>query len=147
MSVVTTYFGYLLTDASFSVRENTKSSANEKLTDEELTAQVSLVLTYSSSRFENFKLIELRTMILAGMDTTANSLARVLQLLSEHPEVQETLRKEIMDATDDAGSSTVDYDTLMALPYMDAVCRETFRVYVSPCLCISTSDSWFPFHM
>ena len=129
------------------MRENTKSSANEKLTDEELTAQVSSVLTYSSLCFEDFKLIELRTMILAGMDTTANSLARVLQLLSEHPEVQETLRKEIMDATDDAGSSTVDYDTLMALPYMDAVCRETFRVYVSPCLCISTSDSWFPFYM
>ncbi len=69
-------------------------------------------------------------MVLAGMDTTANSLARVLQLLAEHPDVQEKLREEVISAaeTEDI-DGTIDFDKLMdGLPYMDAVCRETLRV-------------------
>ena len=67
-------------------------------------------------------------MTLAGMDTTANSLARVLELLADHPDAQEKLREEILGAVEASGSTTVDYETLMALPYLDAVCRETLRV-------------------
>ena len=67
-------------------------------------------------------------MTLAGMDTTANSLARVLELLADHSDAQEKLREEILGAVEAAGSNTVDYETLMALPYLDAVCRETLRV-------------------
>ena len=44
-----------------------------------------------------------RTMILAGMDTTANSLARILQLLAENPDVQEQLRAEIVQAAETDG--------------------------------------------
>ena len=68
-------------------------------------------------------------MTLAGMDTTANSLARVLELLADHPDAQDRLREEILGAIDAAGgNSTIDYETLMALPYLEAVCRETLRV-------------------
>lgn len=68
-------------------------------------------------------------MILAGMDTTANSLARVLQLLADRPEVQDKLREEILLAVESEGEGdTLDFDKIMALPYLDAVCRETFRV-------------------
>ena len=68
-------------------------------------------------------------MILDGMDTTANSLARVLQLLADRPEVQDKLRKEILQAVEGEGEGdTLDFDKTMALPYLDAVCRETFRV-------------------
>ena len=67
-------------------------------------------------------------MVLAGMDTTANTLARVLQLLAEHPNVQDRLRGEILETIESEGSSTVDFDKLMELPYMDAVCRETLRL-------------------
>lgn len=70
-------------------------------------------------------------MILAGMDTTANSLARVLQLLSENPDVQEKLREEIVAAAEAEGhNGTIDFDRLMELPYLEAICRETLRVYV-----------------
>ena len=34
----------------------------------------------------------------AAMDTTSNALARVLHLLSTHPDVQSKLRQEIVDA-------------------------------------------------
>ena len=68
-------------------------------------------------------------MILAGMDTTANSLARVLQLLADRPQVQETLRQEILQAVESEGEGdTLDFDKVMALPYLEAVCRETMRV-------------------
>lgn len=68
-------------------------------------------------------------MILAGMDTTANSLARVLQLLSENPDAQEKLRAEIIQAAEsDAVDGVLEYDKLMGLPYLEAVCRETLRM-------------------
>lgn len=61
------------------------------------------------------------------MDTTSNSLARILHLLSTHPEVQERLRKEIRDAQEEYGGD-LNYDALSSLPYLDAVCRETLRL-------------------
>lgn len=68
-------------------------------------------------------------MILAGMDTTANSLAHVLQLLADRPQVQEKLRQEILQAVESEGEGdTLDFDKVMALPYLEAVCRETMRV-------------------
>ncbi len=70
-----------------------------------------------------------RTLILAGMDTTANSLARAFQLLADHPDVQDKLRQEILQAVEAEGDGDMlDYDKLMELPYLEAVCRETLRV-------------------
>ena len=66
------------------------------------------------------------TFIFAAMDTTSNALAITLLLLAEHPEIQEKLRNEILEASD--GSQDIDYDLLVSLPYLDAVCRETLRV-------------------
>ena len=63
----------------------------------------------------------------AATDTTASAVARTLHLLADHPEVQERLRKEILDAR---GGHDVGYDELVALPYLDAVYRETLRVSV-----------------
>jgi cytochrome P450 len=62
------------------------------------------------------------------MDTTSNSLSRILHILSENPEAQEKLRDEIRAAQADHGSEELDYDALNALPYLDAVCRETLRL-------------------
>lgn len=59
------------------------------------------------------------------MDTTSNALARTLHLLSEHPAVQQCLREELMAAFD---GEDLSYDTLVSLPYLDAVCRETLRL-------------------
>ena len=69
----------------------------------------------------------LRTFIIAGVDTTSNSLSRVLDLLAMHPDVQEKLRAEVLEARETCGQS-IPYDELSALPYLDAVCRETLRL-------------------
>lgn len=62
------------------------------------------------------------------MDTTSNALSITLYLLAKHPDVQEKLRQEILNAQN--GGNDIDYDDLTRLPYLDAICRETLRLYV-----------------
>lgn len=52
--------------------------------------------------------------------------------LAEHPDVQQKLREEILSAGADKG---LDFDALMGLPLLEAVCRETLRMYVHHVLC------------
>lgn len=70
----------------------------------------------------------LSVLIFAGHDTTNLAVARILHTLSMHQEAQEMLRKEVTAARKEHGGD-LDYDTLMGLPYLDSVCRETLRVY------------------
>ena len=61
------------------------------------------------------------------MDTTSNTLSHILQLLAEHPDVQDKLRQELFDA----GAATgLTYDELNRLQLLDSICRETLRVCV-----------------
>ncbi|KAF9815151.1 hypothetical protein IEO21_04769 [Rhodonia placenta] len=76
---------------------------------------------------ENELLGQMSTFIFAGMDTTSGALAHTLQLLAEHPDVQDKMRAEIVQAL--GGGQEIPYDTLVDLPYLDAVCRETLRLY------------------
>ena len=69
-----------------------------------------------------------RTFTFAAMDTTSGALGRILFLLSIHQDVQNKLRQEITEARK---SGDLGYDDLVALPYLDAVCKETLRVYAS----------------
>lgn len=71
----------------------------------------------------------LRTLVFAAMDTTSSALARILHLLAQHPQVQDKLREEIVRAKQVNGESVhLSYDELHALPYLEAVCRETLRL-------------------
>ncbi|TFK82598.1 cytochrome P450 [Polyporus arcularius HHB13444] len=95
---------------SILLKANTAASVSEKLTDEELVAQMS-------------------TFILAGMDTTSNALSRTLHVLAQHPSAQGKLRAEIQKAREAINGADISHDDLIKLPYLDAVCRETLRVY------------------
>lgn len=66
-----------------------------------------------------------RSLVFAGMDTTSSALSRILQLLATHPHVQEKLREEIKESQI---NGQLNYDHLVNLPYLDAICRETLRV-------------------
>lgn len=70
---------------------------------------------------------QISTITFAGMDTTSNAIARILYLLSQHPDVQEKLRSEIEEAVSNYGEA-LDYGTLTTLPYLDAIVRETLRL-------------------
>lgn len=78
------------------------------------------------------------------MDTTSNTLSRILQLLAERPDVQEKLRQELFGA---GAAEGLTYDELNRLQLLDSICRETLRVYVpSACcyLCIGLSFTSYP---
>ncbi|KIK57049.1 hypothetical protein GYMLUDRAFT_46670 [Collybiopsis luxurians FD-317 M1] len=72
---------------------------------------------------------QMNTFIFAAMDTTSSAMARVLHLLSKHPQAQHRLRNELIEAKLQNGGQDLSYDELLSLPYLDAVCRETLRLY------------------
>ncbi|KAI0737372.1 cytochrome P450 [Daedaleopsis nitida] len=94
---------------SILLRSNMDATEEDKLPGDELLAQMA-------------------TFIIAGVDTTSNAMSRILHLLSEHQDVQDRLREEIQDAREQYGEE-IPYDELSQLPYLDAVCRETLRLY------------------
>ncbi|KAH8101909.1 cytochrome P450 [Cristinia sonorae] len=93
---------------SILLRANMEASDEDRIPDEQLIAQVN-------------------TIVFAASDTTSNSLARILYTLVEHPEAQARLREEIIEFRESGDELT--YERLVELPYLHAVCCETFRVY------------------
>ncbi|KAI0631050.1 cytochrome P450 [Trametes polyzona] len=91
------------------VRANVSASDEERLPDEQIIAQTTSI-------------------ILAAMDTTTNALSRILHILAEHQDAQKKLRHEILEAQAVHGNE-LNYDQLHALPFLDAVCRETLRLH------------------
>lgn len=84
------------------------------------------ILLYSQACFEAHD--ECRTFTIAAMDTTSSALARTLWILAQHQDAQDNLRLEIRKSR--KGDKDLIYDELMNLPYLDAVCRETLRLWV-----------------
>lgn len=83
-------------------------SEDDRLSKEELLAQMSAI-------------------VLAATDTTSSALSQILHLLALHPDIQDKLRKELKEACEDNGEIT--HDQLVSLPFLEAVCRETLRLY------------------
>ncbi|KAG5635283.1 hypothetical protein H0H81_011821, partial [Sphagnurus paluster] len=65
-------------------------------------------------------------MTFAGTDTTSNALSRTLHLLASYPKVKDRLRVELTEAIKTYGD--IPCDDLVALSFLDAVCRETMRL-------------------
>lgn len=72
---------------------------------------------------------QMSTLIFAATDTTSNALSRVIHLLSKDILIQERLRAEIIEARERNGGEDLDYDMLVQLPLLGAVCRETLRLH------------------
>jgi cytochrome P450 len=67
------------------------------------------------------------TMLLAGEDTTANTLAWMMHLLAEHTEVQDKMRNEVDRILGSAERAT-DYASTEALHYVEAAAHEAMRL-------------------
>ncbi len=52
----------------------------------------------------------------------------MLHILALHPKEQERVRAEVIAARADVNGADFSYDELMALPYLDAVVRESLRL-------------------
>ncbi|KAI0773098.1 cytochrome P450 [Trametes elegans] len=89
------------------LKANSAADSQDRLPDDQLTAQVSVLL-------------------FTATETTSNALSRTLHLLAQNQEVQARLREELIAARD---GNDLTYDALLALPYLNAVCKETLRLY------------------
>ncbi|KAF9459222.1 cytochrome P450 [Collybia nuda] len=72
------------------------------------------------------------TLLFAATDTSSSAILRTLLVLSEHPDIQERVRQEICAAKLESDGDLL-YDKLLALPLLDAVYRETLRLYPPAC--------------
>jgi len=76
------------------------------------------------------------TLLLAGEDTTAHTLAWLIYLITEHPDVQHKMRLEA-DAVLGNNSIPQDFSAVEKLNYIEAVAHETMRLKsVAPLLFI-----------
>jgi cytochrome P450 len=69
---------------------------------------------------------EATTLVIAGSETTGNTVAWACYLLAKHPRIQERLQEE---ADQVLAGADADYDALGSLPFTRAVITETLRLY------------------
>ena len=66
--------------------------------------------------------------LIAGYETSSNTLGFVSYFLATNPDVQEKLQEEIDSVWADE-SKMPSYETVNELPYLDMVISETLRLY------------------
>jgi cytochrome P450 len=69
---------------------------------------------------------EAMTLVIAGSETTGNTVAWACYLLARHPVIQERLQEEADRVLADGDAS---YETLATMPFTRAVLTETLRLY------------------
>ncbi|KAL7277259.1 hypothetical protein ACG7TL_009112 [Trametes sanguinea] len=125
---------------SIMIRANSSTEDSARLSEDELVGQIN-------------------TFALAGQETTTSALARLLWVLAQEPPAQTRLRSEVREAkiTHARASGmnesewqrvSLPYDVLIGLPYLDAVVRETLRLYPSTNMMyrVATKDATLPLH-
>ncbi|CAD0198535.1 unnamed protein product, partial [Chrysodeixis includens] len=89
------------------------------------------LLIEAASGDKGYSNMELReetlVLVLAGTDTSAVGAAFTLMMLAKHPDVQDKVYEELQEIFE--GSETVTAEHLPHLKYLDAVIRETLRLY------------------
>ncbi|KZT72982.1 cytochrome P450 [Daedalea quercina L-15889] len=100
------------------MRANMAASKDDKLSEDELTAQMTCETLW-------LILPSYRIFLFAATDTTSNSMVRIFERLAQNEGIQSRLRTEVIKAQ---SAGRLSYDDLMRLPILDAVIRETLRV-------------------
>ncbi|EIN13034.1 cytochrome P450 [Punctularia strigosozonata HHB-11173 SS5] len=75
---------------------------------------------------EDAVVAQINTFLFAATDTTSNASARLLHVLALHPSTQSELRQEVSNLLK---RGEISYDDIMSLPLLDAVVKETLRLY------------------
>ena len=125
------------------VRANSSTQDKSRLTEDELIGQIKCIFTsfWITDPYPHLTYNVHSTFMLGGQETTTSALARLLHILAQEQEAQARLRSEIRkaklaQATAQGESElsnwqhiSLPYDVLMGLPYLDAVVRETIRLF------------------
>jgi cytochrome P450 len=97
---------------------------DQRLSDEEILARKSASSPRPISSTD-LGLLEIPTFMVAGHETTSTGTTWALFALTQNQTAQRKLREELLAVPTD----TPTMDELQALPYLDAVVRETLRVH------------------
>lgn len=108
-------------------RRAVKSNLEDaKMSDEELAGQMTVRMSLLYSCFiAASDTLSAQTMVLAGSETTAATLAWALHTLADRPEMAQQLREEVKIAQSkarDDGREELSYDEVDHLPVLDAIC-------------------------
>lgn len=100
----------------------------DRMSEEELLGQMKCVCLCQPQMRSPWLSVIWSSLIFAAFETTSGALSHIIHKLAENQDVQERLRQELVAARDDR--DLIPYDELVALPYLEAVCRETLRLWV-----------------
>lgn len=67
--------------------------------------------------------------MVAGHETSANMLSWCLYLMGTRPDLQDKVRKEIMDLVERTPGGEPSFAEIDALPYLECFMKESLRVY------------------
>ncbi|KAJ7078782.1 cytochrome P450 [Mycena epipterygia] len=96
---------------SLLLRANETAATGEQLSEAELTGQMTV-------------------MIFGAQDTSSSALSRILHLLATRPDIQHKIREEIRVVhAADRPQERLTLEEISALPWLDAVLKETLRLY------------------
>ena len=107
---------------SILMRQRTIMHGDQRVTDEMLDH----VTTFVMVRLESQPLKHPLTAMQAGHETVATAISTTAWLLGKNPEVQERLRQEVLSFP---GIPTYDDFSGLALPFLDAVVKETYVLH------------------
>lgn len=104
------------------------ATGNKDLLFRMMRSNMSHDITEAERMTDSELLGQLTTLLLAGHETTSTLLCWTLLMLARHPATQTKLREEMRQFVDESGRETLTYEDLAALPYLDAVIKETLRM-------------------
>ncbi|KAJ7674202.1 cytochrome P450 [Mycena rosella] len=99
---------------SILMKDNNLASSTDRLSEDEIIGQV------------HHRRVQHCT--LTTIPATSAALTRTLHLLAQHQDIQDKLRQEIRSAQKEGVDLSYD-DLSSRLEYLDAICRETLRLY------------------
>jgi hypothetical protein len=105
-----------------SVNANASENASTKLSVPEMVAQMQWVV-YLMRANEPLLNFSPRTLMLAGHDTTANTLSWILYELSCHTDLQSKLRTEIREKIAKKGDSRLDEKDFESMPLLTSIVK------------------------
>lgn len=119
--------------------EMSDDRANDAEPKQDLLSRFILATTSDSGKVDYKYLRDIiMNIVIAGKDTTAGGLSWFLYMMCKHPEVQEKVRKEVMEAANAGEAASIDEfsqsltdEALNKMHYLHAALTETLRLYPS----------------
>ncbi|KAH9645413.1 hypothetical protein HF086_000031 [Spodoptera exigua] len=113
------------------IKHNKPNKDTENLPEESIQTFLECLIRSSGgdNGYTDIEIVEeLMVIMVAGNDTSAVGTSFVSLILSRHPEVQEKIYEELQEVFGDSDRLAT-FEDLPRLKYLDAVIRETLRLY------------------